>query len=391
MTHGVGFIGTGGLRGHLGDYILATGRDVRIVGGADISDTALAGFRQRYGEDLFTSTDYRELLARDDVHSVFIVSPDYCHEEHACAALEAGKAVFLEKPLAITVEGADRILTTAKRTGSKLFIGHNLRYFPIMATMKRLISEGAIGEVKAIWCRHFVSYGGDAYFKDWHSEMKNTGGLLLQKGAHDLDIIHWLAGSYSERVSAMGTLAMYGDNPRRAPDAPVPPVKFDRGAWPPAANVGFSPVIDVEDHNMVLMQLENGVQASYLQCHFTPDSVRNYTIIGTEGRMENLGDEGESKIAIWKKRTDRCTAPDELVSMQAAEGTHGGADPAIIRDFFDFILDGKPPFLTPIDARNSVVTGVMATRSLKAGLGVETVPKLPQDVQDYFLAHQQGD
>lgn len=56
--------------------------------------------------------------------------------------------------------------------------------------MKELIDAGAIGEVKTIWCRHFVGNGGDYYFKDWHAERKNTTSLLLQKGAHDIDVIH---------------------------------------------------------------------------------------------------------------------------------------------------------------------------------------------------------
>ena len=65
--------------------------------------------------------------------------------------------------------------------------------------------------MKAVWCRHFVGNGGDYYFKDWHADRRRPTGLLLQKGAHDIDVIHWLAGGYDRRVSAMGALAVYGD------------------------------------------------------------------------------------------------------------------------------------------------------------------------------------
>ncbi|MBV1776828.1 Gfo/Idh/MocA family oxidoreductase [Burkholderiaceae bacterium DAT-1] len=387
--HRVGFIGAGGLRGKLADLVASVGRGIVLTAAADPNPAALQAFRNKHGEHIRLCGDYRELLAGDDVDSVFIISPDHFHEEHACAALEAGKAVYLEKPLAISVAGCDRILDTAYRTGTKLFVGHNLRYFPVLQTMKSLIDAGVIGEVKAIWCRHFVSYGGDAYFKDWHSEICHTGGLLLQKGAHDIDMIHWLAGAPTRRVCAMGTLAVYGDTPRRATADPVPPVRFDTNAWPPGSNGGMSPHIDVEDHNMVLMQLGNGVQASYLQCHFTPDAVRNYTVIGTRGRLENIGDSGECAIHLFNTRTDRFGEPDRVIPVASVDGSHAGADPAIIRAFFDFVLDGIAPSVTPVDARQAVVTGVCATECLKAGGGAANVPELDPVLLNYFHRHQE--
>ncbi len=68
-----------------------------------------------------------------------------------------------------------------------------------------------IGEVKAAWCRHFVGWGGDFYFKDWHADRRNTTGLLLQKGAHDIDVLHWLCGGFTRRVNALGGLTVYGE------------------------------------------------------------------------------------------------------------------------------------------------------------------------------------
>ena len=89
-----------------------------------------------------------------------------------------------------------------------------LRFFHFRAYQKQQLSSGTqlrcFGEVKAGWCRHFVSYGGDAYFKDWHADRTKSTGLLLQKGAHDIDVLHWLCGGYSKRVSAMGALSVYG-------------------------------------------------------------------------------------------------------------------------------------------------------------------------------------
>ena len=152
----IGVIGVGG-RGALADHAHKPEEGVKIVAGADISDKFLSKFKEKYGPDTFVTKDYRRLLAKSEIEAVFVTSPDFMHEEHASAALEAGKAVYLEKPMAITVEGCDRILQTAFRKKAKLYLGHNMRHMTFVLKMKELIDKGAIGEVKSVWCRHFVS------------------------------------------------------------------------------------------------------------------------------------------------------------------------------------------------------------------------------------------
>ncbi|NYM12659.1 oxidoreductase, partial [Salmonella enterica subsp. enterica serovar Typhimurium] len=80
---------------------------------------------------------------------------------------------------------ATKVLVTAHRTGTKLYVGHNMRHMNVVRSMRDLIRTGRIGEVKAIWGRHFVGAGGDFYFKDWHATREHGTGLLLQKAAHD--------------------------------------------------------------------------------------------------------------------------------------------------------------------------------------------------------------
>ena len=118
-----------------------------------------------------------------------MLSPDHLHEEHAITILEAGISVFLEKPMAITVEGCDRILAAAKAARASCTSATTCATCPSCARCG-LIDQGLIGEVKAVWCRHFVGYGGDCYFKDWHADRAKSTGLLLQKGAHDIDVLH---------------------------------------------------------------------------------------------------------------------------------------------------------------------------------------------------------
>ena len=377
----IGVIGVGG-RGGLARCAHLPEQGCRLVAGADISEKYLQEFKKFAGDDVFLTKDYRKLLEMKEIQAVFITSPDFLHEEQGVAALEAGKAVYLEKPMAITIEGCDRLLETAYRTGSKLYLGHNMRHFPAIIKMKELIDSGLIGDVQACWCRHFIEYGGDAYFRDWHSEQKNTTGLLLQKAAHDIDVIHWLMGSYTKSVVGMGMLSVYDKCERRSKDSPGC-AKWDRKQYPPLTQKGFSPVIDVEDHNMIMMQLENGSQASYVQCHYTPDSERNYTFIGTKGRIENIGDSGDCQIHAWTQRGER-SKPDIVYNLKAIEGSHGGSDPDIVKTFLDFVRYGSKTNTSPVAARFSVATGVLGHKSMRNGCGLQNIPPLPKKLVDYF-------
>ncbi|XVV07498.1 Gfo/Idh/MocA family protein [Actinosynnema sp. CA-248983] len=383
----IGVIGYG-LRAPLIAHAHQPGRGSAVVAVADPRPDRRELAASTFGAS--TTPDADELL-KADLDAVFVLSPDHLHVEHALAAFDAGIPVYLEKPLAITVADADLILERARSSGVKVYIGHNMRHMSVVQTMRDLILDGAIGEVQAVWCRHFVGHGGDYYFKDWHAERAKGTGLLLQKGAHDLDVIHWLAGGYTRRVNAMGALSVYG----RVTDRLASPEyktghDWDeyRGNWPPLAQTGLNPVIDVEDLSMVNMALDNGVLASYQQCHFTPDYWRNYTVIGTEGRLENIGDTPGSSVHVWNRRHRGYAEPDVAVRIPAAEGGHGGADPRIVAEFLGFVRAGGATLTSPVAAREAVATGCAATESLRAGGVAVEVPALAEELVAYYQRGQ---
>ena len=380
----IGVIGAGG-RGSLAGHAHKPEQGVRLVAGADIDRDALDGFAEKYGPDVFLTADYRELLARDDIQAVFVTSPDFLHEEHAVASLEAGKHVYLEKPMAITTPGCDRILNAAVENNVKLYLGHNMRHMSFVQKMKELIDGGAIGEVKTGWCRHFVAYGGDAYFKDWHAERSKATSLLLQKAAHDIDVLHWLCCGYTERVTAMGNLTVYNQIQDRHDPSERGDASWHLENWPPLSQKGLNPVIDVEDLSMMLMQLDNGVLCSYQQCHYAPDGWRNYTIIGTEGRIENLGDgPGNCVVKLWNKREHYNPYGDEQFYMPRVSGGHGGADPSIVDEFVQYVRGGGKVTTSPIAARYSVAAGCAAAGSLRNGSVPVDVPKVPAPLEEHF-------
>ena len=382
----IGIIGVSG-RGSMAKHWHAPGGRSIVVAGADVNEEALQHFKSTINPSAYITTNPYELIERHDIDAVAIMSPDFTHEEYACAALSHGKHVFCEKPLAITVEGCDRILKTWKQSGKRLMVGFNMRYMNIFRTIKDMVDSGVIGELKVIWCRHFVGAGGNWYYHDWHANSKNTTGLLLQKASHDIDMIHWISGKYTKRVVGLGKLMYYGGDKPDDLTCDQCPEKSTCKEYrylntPGLANrqnkCVFRKEVDVEDHSAILMELDGGIQAVYMQCHFTPDYCRNYTFIGTEGRIENLDDDTNVIVKFrshsrrWKNLADSYHC-----KIRPAAGGHGGADPLIAKDFIDMLVEGKEPLATPEAGRMSVAVGCAGTYSIRHGNCVVEIPPLP--------------
>ncbi|RFU86553.1 gfo/Idh/MocA family oxidoreductase [Streptomyces triticagri] len=379
----IGVIGLG-LRRSIATAAHRPGRGSVVTAVAD-SDAAVRDTVPGLFEGAAAHRDHRGLLADDAVDAVLVATPDDTHETVACDALKAGKAVFVEKPLGISVEQCDAILRTAYETGTRLYVGHNMRHMGVVRLMRDLIARGDIGEPKTVWVRHFVSYGGDYYFKDWHADRRRTTGLLLQKGAHDLDVVHWLVDGYTTRVNAFGELMLHGDLPRREPDTPRPEGWLREFEWPPSERKNLHHIVDVEDVSMMNMRLDNGVLAAYQQCHFSPDYFRSYTVIGTQGRLENFGDSPGAEVRVWNTGPSGYRADaDATYRVPEATGSHGGADGRIIDEFCRFARDGGATDTSPVAARMSVAAGYMATQSLRNGGAPYDVPPLDPELTAYF-------
>jgi predicted dehydrogenase len=382
----VGVVGFG-LRASLARAVVDSGLG-EVTAVLDPSERGRSDARSALGADLPIAESLEALLA-SGVEAIMVLSPDDTHHDVAVAALRAGVPVFCEKPLATTIADCDDVLATAYQTRTRLYVGHNMRHMPVVRQLRDVIASGRIGAVRSVWCRHFVGHGGDFYFRDWHADRRRSTGLLLQKGAHDLDVIHWLAGGYTRRTSAMGKLAVYGSiEARREPGEARMTDWYDPTGWPPAALTGLNPTVDVEDLSMMLMELDNGVLASYQQCHFTPDYWRSYTVLGDAGRVENFGDGPGGRIAVWDRRQESWSRPDTELAITGVPEGHGGADAVMIAEFLRFVRTGEPTETSPIAAREAVAAGVTATESLRGDGSALPVPDLDPELVAYFDAGQ---
>jgi predicted dehydrogenase len=384
----VGVVGVG-QRAVIAEHVGATATAATLVAAADPTEAGRARAAELFGPDLAVVASHRDLIEQSGLDAAIVTSPDWTHAEIAIDLLRAGVAVYLEKPMATTLEDADAILATAVETGTKLYVGHNFRHSAVVQTLAGVVARGEIGSVTAVWCRHFVGDGGDYYFKDWHAERSKVNSLLLQKASHDLDVIHLLAGGYTRRVVGMGKLAVYGEvTDRRDPAADrsgelmTDWLSYDN--WPPLAQTGLNPVVDVEDLSMVLMTLDNGVMASYEQAHYTPDYWRNYTVIGTEGRAENIGDTGGGVVRVWNRRRGWQEAGDLEHPIGGVETGHADADLLTVAEFLDHVATGAPTALSPVAGREAVAAGDYATRSLRGGSAPYDIPAPDPQIVAHF-------
>lgn len=370
-----------GARAVIGAHIPSLEPGSRIAWAVDPSPSGRDRARALFGDEVALHSSTAELISATGgpgsgrVAGAIVATPDDVHAAVAAELLEAGIGVYLEKPMAITVEDADEILRVARRTGTPLYVGHNMRHMSVVRLMKRLIDEGAIGRVQAIWCRHFVGNGGDYYFKDWHADRSRSGTLLLQKGAHDIDVIHYLAGASSELVQGLGGLMVYGGVASRRDNSDrTMPDWFSYDNWPPRASRDLNPVIDVEDISMIQMRLSNGVLASYQQCHFTPDYWRNYTVIGDAGRLENFGDGEGGVVRVWNRRHAYAPEGDLEYPILGDAGGHEDADRLTMAEFLGFLDSGGATVTSAKDARDAVATAVFGARSIRSGGAVLPIP-----------------
>jgi predicted dehydrogenase len=381
----IGIIGTGMRAMFLMNEILER-EELEVVAVSDISQYSMNQLCNKFDNTWDKYLDYKELLAREDIVGVMILSPDYVHEEQAVAAFQAGKHVFLEKPLAITLEGGKRVIEARNKSGKTLLVGFVLRYNKAYKKMKELIAGGIIGELKTGWVLHSVGAGSDWYFHDWHGTMANTGGLLLQKGSHDLDIINWVVDSKIKRIAAFGSQDFFGGDKQnhlvcqncvernscseaivdrniswKRPDGKDTEVLYNQ--W--RNQCVYREEVDVLDNHHTILEYENGVKVSYLECHFTPEDNREYIFIGTKGKLKLDDTKDLITIQLRNGMYDR----EEKITyenLQLSEG-HGGGDKYIIDDFINALITGQQPKVGGEAGFESIQAGIVAHEAIRDG------------------------
>ena len=197
-------VGCGAISGNHAAALQKTD-EANLVAVCDINRERADKLAEKYNVKVYY--DYAEVLADDSIDSVHICTPHYLHTDMAIAALEKGKFVFLEKPVAISTEQLDRLIEVEKKHPGKLAVCFQNRTNPCVVTLKKemenLEENGAFKGSKAVltWHRTAEYYAMDAWRGKWETE---GGGLLINQAVHTLDLLCYLSGDAN---AVMGTMA----------------------------------------------------------------------------------------------------------------------------------------------------------------------------------------
>ena len=297
--------------------------DVAVAAVYDHHADRAAAFAQQYGVPV--AGDLNALLAACDI--IDICTPTYRHAEYALPAIEAGKAVVCEKPLARTLEDCQRIVEAVKTHNTLFMPAHVLRFFPEYRTAHQLIRNGILGAVAAVRMRR----GGDfpRTKSDWYADFEKSGGVILDLIIHDLDWMLWTLGAV-ERVYAK--------------------------------SLTFRNLQHL-DYTLVTLKFKNGAVGHIEGVWCDPSGFKvNFEVCGDSGMIEY---DSTRQVALQ-------------VATRAADGAGGGVQvpesPAVqdpyyleLRHFVDCVQTGQTPEITVEDGYNAVRLALAAIESAQTG------------------------
>jgi len=193
----LGFIGCGGIANHHASTIIANVKGIKVAAGADIMPDMLKAFKKQHGVKALYA-DYRQMLKEADIDAVCVATPTGLHCEHVVAAARAGKHVFCEKPIAMKLRDADKMIEACAKAGVKLMIGQVRRYDTDWSVFKKLVQSGAIGR-PVLWRQTTAGAGPGRWFMD----AKMGGGPFMDGAVHNWDFGNNIFGKAKEALGSI--------------------------------------------------------------------------------------------------------------------------------------------------------------------------------------------
>lgn len=237
-------------------------QNAELVGVTDNFRQSAVDFAQKYGVRSYG--DYAEMLADSAVDAVCICTPSFLHADMAVQALESGKHVVVEKPMALTEEDADRIIATCERTGKKLTVVYQLRFEEDVLKVKKLVEQGAFGKITL--CNLYMNYyRSKEYFasSDWKGTIKfDGGGALMNQGIHGVDLLEYIVGDVVTVNGRAKTLV----HSVEVEDTAVAMVEFENGALgvitaSTCTYPGFGRKLEIYGESGYVVLNENSIEA----------------------------------------------------------------------------------------------------------------------------------
>ena len=358
----IGLCGLGDRLGYLADVFRQTVPEFDFVAYAD---PAPAGVRRMDAEQFRRMRGYADLetmLDRESLDLVMIGSPNAFHCDHLTTALRAGMKIFCEKPVVVSEDETFRLLRELRGHGTdQVIVGLVLRYAPLYVDLTRMAGDGTLGDIVSIEAsEHIPPAHGAFFFRDWRRKSALSGGFLLEKCCHDLDLYAGLLKSRPRRVVSFGGNSVFAQRHKGWNNESV----YHR--WPSyweSTDSAFSGDADIVDHQVALIEYENGAKLCFHTNVHTPDHFRRFCVIGSQGMAEGDFVRGYLKAhrAISGERVFDASYEDDGLSQ------HYGADGKMAKDLARHLREGAPLPVSVTDALEAGLTAMKIDESRASG------------------------
>lgn len=420
-------VGVGGRARFFYEAVASTyGETSEMVAFCDINQTRMdyanRTLKEKYGVEplpTYTPDQFDDMIRNEKPDFVIVTSIDRTHHRYIIRAMELGCDVITEKPMTVDEEKAQQIIDATKRTGRSVRVSFNYRYAPHNTKIREIIESGAIGEVFSVHFEWLLNtrHGAD-YFRRWHRDKRNSGGLLVHKSTHHFDLVNFWLGTQPDVVYAQGGLRFYGrENAEMRGEtkfytrshgsefAKDDPFALDMESSPEMRALYleaekddgyirdqsvFGDGISIEDTMAVLVTYKSKAVMTYSLNAYMPWEGYRVVFNGSKGRMQvaivessyvNAGGDSALEGAVKKKSITVFPMFDEPYEVEVVEGVggHGGGDPILLNDIFGVPQEDRfHRAANHVDGAMSILTGIAGNKSIATGqpIKIDTLLKL---------------
>jgi len=396
-----------------------------LVGLCDVNQTRMDYWNGRLAEagkppvPTFKADRFDEMIGRLRPDSVIVCTRDCDHDRYIVRSMELGCDVITEKPMTTDAGKCARVLEAIGRTGRRCTVTFNARYGPADTKVKELLAGGVVGKVHSVMYEHLldIRHGAD-YFRRWHRDKANSGGLMVHKCTHCFDLVNWWLDDAPATVVASGGIKFYGPQHgehgeycRTCHLTESCKFYFDLASMPTRAALFlgaeredgyyrdqcvFGEGITTEDTVAVIVNYHGGAILSYHLSAFSPYEGSRIVFNGQTGRLE-VTETASTQWLVTSPAGETETierpagtrievfphhAASYTVDYETVTGGHGGADTRIMADLFGPPRDGDPlgHKADHFDGARSILIGIAANRSMETGraVAIDELVKLPE-------------
>ncbi|WP_373355973.1 Gfo/Idh/MocA family protein [Pseudoroseicyclus sp. CXY001] len=327
--------------------------EAEVVGYHDPQPTHL----EMIGEGVPGYPSVEEMLAETTPDLLFVGSPNRFHLEQIRAGLDAGVRIFTEKPVVTTLAETMELAELLRLHGTdRVMVGLVLRYSQHMVDLRAALADGALGPITSLEANeHIGPYHGAFFMRDWRRSVENSGGFMLEKCCHDLDLYNMITASRPRRVASFGGRRSFLPEhaPRSNSEAEVFHVK--KSVWGSTEDP-FTSDGDIIDYQTAILEYESGASLAFHTNLNTPDEHRRFCVMGAHGMAE--GDFVRGFLKVTRRDGSVYADHDYTKGDPARASAHYGADHMMVADIAAY-LRGEAESL-PVGIVDALEAGIAA-------------------------------